>query len=198
MAPPPVETFSEETLRELYKSLRDKEDWDNVCKLCKLPTMLHTDVQGNRIHWPCTRNQELTQDDVTKEWTAYSKRLKTIRSWYKEEMRTQNLEEKVNNIINIQHDVTTAIKEIQKGTTNKLIKLAKVPTWSKGMQLRPFIKSLEVWMENNKDLPEHSKYNEVIESLKLNKEIEGLSLYIGEHIVTKLDTVGKQTVKGII
>ena len=150
MAPPPVETFSEETLRELYKSLRDKEDWDNDCELCKLPTMLHTNVQGNRIHGPCTRNQELTQDDVTKEWTAYNKRLKTIRSWYKEEMRTQNLEEKVNSIINIQQDFTTAIKEIQKGTTNKLIKPAKVPTWSKGMQLRPFIKSLEVWMENNK------------------------------------------------
>ena len=53
-------------------------------------------------------------------------------------------------------------------------------------------------MENNKDLPEHSKYNEIIESLKLNKEIEGLSLHIGEHVVGKLDTVGKQTVKGLI
>merc|ERR1712177_202800 len=62
----------------------------------------------------------------------------------------------------------------------------------------PFIKSLEVWLENNKDLPEHSKYNEILESLKLNKEIEGLSLYIGEHVVGKLDTVGKQTVKGLM
>merc|ERR1712115_121174 len=75
---------------------------------------------------------------------------------------------------------------------------AKVPVWSKGMQLTPFLKSIEVWIENNKDLPEHSKYNEIIESLKLNKEIEGLSLYIGEHIVGKLDTVEKQTVKGLI
>merc|ERR1712177_121346 len=62
----------------------------------------------------------------------------------------------------------------------------------------PFIKSLEVWLENNKDLPEHSKYNEILESLKLNKEIEGLSLYIGEHIVGKLDAVEKQTGKGLI
>ena len=110
MAPPPVETFPEETLQELYKSLKDKEDWDNECELCKLPTMLHTNVQGNRIHGPCTRNQELTQDDLEKEWIAYNKRLKTIRSWYKEEMRTQNLEEKVYSIINIQHNFTTAIK----------------------------------------------------------------------------------------
>merc|ERR1712120_85644 len=98
----------------------------------------------------------------------------------------------------MQNEVTTAIKAIQKGTTNKLIKPAKVPAWSKGMQLRPFIKSIEVWLENNKDLPEHSKYNEIIESVKLNKEIEGLSLYIGEHVVGKLDTVEKQTVKGLI
>ena len=41
------------------------------------------------------------------------------------------------------------------------------------MQLTPFIKSLEVWYETNKDLPEHSKYNEILESLKSNKEIEG-------------------------
>ena len=45
------------------------------------------------------------------------------------------------------------------------------------MQLTPFIKSLEVWIENNRELPDHSKYNEIIESLKLNKEIEGF-LYI--------------------
>ena len=61
--------------------------------------------------------------------------------------------------------MVTAIKELTKGTTNKLIKPAKVPSWSKGMKLTLFIKSLEVWLENNKDLPEHSKYNEIIESL---------------------------------
>merc|ERR1712177_48105 len=115
--------------------------------------------------------------------------------WYKDEMKKQKLEDKVNNLAT---NFEKAFKAIQKGTTNKLIKPAKVPAWSKGMQLRPFIKSLEVWMENNKDLPEHSKYNEIIESLKLNKEIEGLSLYIGEHVVGKLDTVGKQTVNGLI
>ena len=66
------------------------------------------------------------------------------------------------------------------------------------MQLRAYIKSIEVWMENNKDMPENSKYNEIIESLKMNKEIEGLALYIGEHVVGKLDTIEKQTVKELI
>merc|ERR1711895_214427 len=166
-------------------------DWDNACKLCKLPTLLHADAQGNRIHGACTRNQEITDDDITKEWTTYQKRMKAVRSHCKEEVRRQNLENKENNM-------TAAINELRKGTTNKLIKPAKVPSWSKGMKLTPFIKSLEVWLETNKDLPDHSKYNEIIESLKLNKEIEGLSLYIGEIVVGKLDTVGKQTVKEII
>ena len=136
MAPLPVETYPEETLRKLYTNLEDKEDWDNVCELCTLPTMLHANVQGNRIHGACTRNQDLTEDDCIKEWTQFHKRMKAVRSWYKEEMRTQNLEEKVNNM---QNDIAAALKAIQKGTTNKLIKPAKVPTWSKGMQLRPFI-----------------------------------------------------------
>ena len=40
MAPSPVETYPEETLKKLYENLEDKEDWDNVCELCTLPTML--------------------------------------------------------------------------------------------------------------------------------------------------------------
>ena len=141
MAPLPVETYPEESLRKLYMNLEDKEDWVNVCELCTLPTMLHADAQGNRIHGACTRNQELTQDDCIKEWAAYHKKMKTVRSWYKEEMKKQNLEEKVNNM---QNDIAAALKAIQKGTTNKLIKPAKVPSWSKGMKLRPFIKSIGV------------------------------------------------------
>merc|ERR1711873_264680 len=159
--------------------------------------MLYTDVQGNRIHGACTRT-EISEEDISKEWMQFKKRMKEIRKQYRDKKRTLDLEEKVNNIINLQNQVATAIKAIQIGTTNKLIKPAKVPVWSKGMQLTPFIKSLEVWYETNKDLPEHSKYNEILESLKLNKEIERLSLYIGEHIVGKLDTVEKQTVKGLM
>merc|ERR1712082_249403 len=98
----------------------------------------------------------------------------------------------------MQKNMTAAINEIRKGTINKLIKPAKVPSWTKGIKLTPFIKSIEVWLETNKDMPDHSKYYEIIESLKLNKEIEGLSLYIGEIVVGKLDTIEKQTVRRLI
>ena len=54
MAPLPVETYPEDSLKELYMNLKDKDDWDNECELCKLPTLLHADAQGNRIHGACT------------------------------------------------------------------------------------------------------------------------------------------------
>ena len=176
MAPLPVETYPEFALKNLYMTLEDKDDWDNPCELCKLPTLLDADVQGNRIHGACTRNQEITEDDITKEWTTYNKKMKAVRSQCKEELRSQNLENKVDNMgKNIEKYMTAAINEMRKGTINKLIKPAKVPSWTKGMKLTPFIKSIEVWLETNKDLPDHLKYNKIIESLKLNKEIEGLS-----------------------
>ena len=168
MAPLPVETYPEDFLKGLYMNLKDKDDWDNECELCKLPTLLHADAQGNRIHGACTRNQDITEDDITKEWTIFNKRMKAVRDQCKEELRSQNLENKVDNM---EKHMTAAINELRKGTTNKLIKPAKVPSWSKGMKLTPFIKSLEVWLETNKDLPDHSKYNEIIESLKLKKKL---------------------------
>ena len=83
-----------------------------------------------------------------------------------------------------------------RGTT-KLGKPAKVPGWTKEMKLDVYLKALEVWMETNKDVSEGVRYQDVIESLKMNKEIEGLAKYVGEHILTKLDTVEKWKVKKI-
>ena len=37
-------------------------------------------------------------------------------------------------------------------------------------------------METNKDMSEAARYQDVIESLKMNKDIEGLAKYIGEHV----------------
>ena len=79
----------------------------------------------------------------------------------------------------------------------KLVKPAKVPGWTKEMKLEVYLKALEVWMETNKDIGEGIKYQDVIESLKNNKEIVGLQQYVAEHILTKLDMVEKQKVKQI-
>ena len=95
-------------------------------------------------------------------------------------------------------EMTEAIISGNRDRPNKLVKPAKVPSWSKGMKLEVYEKSLQVWMEMNKDLSEAVRYQDVIESLKINKEIEGLPKYKGEHEIGKLDTIEKQRVKGIL
>ena len=40
---------------------------------------------------------------------------------------------------NIEKYTIAAINEMRKGNINKLIKPAKVPSWTKGMKLTPFI-----------------------------------------------------------
>ena len=41
----------------------------------------------------------------------------------------------------------------------------------------------------NKDVSEAVRFQDVIESLKVNKDIEGLSKYVGEHVIARLDTI---------
>ena len=82
--------------------------------------------------------------------------------------------------------------------TAKIVKPARVPAWTKTMTLEVYLKALEVWMEQSRDIPEHVKYNDVVESLKQNKEVSGLEKYVGEHILPVLDTVEMQTVQSII
>ena len=94
--------------------------------------------------------------------------------------------------------MTDAIINGNKDKSNKLVKPAKVPSWSKGMKFEVYVKSLQVWMEMNKDLSEAVRYQDVMESLKGNKEIEGLAKYVGEHVIGRLDTIEKQRVKEIV
>ena len=171
MATTAVGQYPEEALCQLYTNLVNKDDYDNECELCTMPTLLHSNVDGTRIHGACTRRTELTENEVDKEWRLFRKKMKAVKNWYIDEMEKKQTKDQLDNI-------EKAMIEFTKGKTNKLIKPAKVPSWSKGMQLRPFIKSIEVWMENNRDMPENSKYKEIIESLKMNKDIEGLALYI--------------------
>ena len=50
----------------------------------------------------------------------------------------------------------------------------------------------------NKDMSELARFQDVIESLKTNKEIEGLAKYVGEHVIARLDKIEKHKVKEII
>merc|ERR1711889_37524 len=94
--------------------------------------------------------------------------------------------------------MTAAIVNGNNERPNKLVKPTKVPSWSTGMKYQAYKKSIEVWEQNNQDMPEPARYQEVIESMKQNKDIEGLARYTGEHIVGKLDTTEAQTIKELL
>ena len=55
----------------------------------------------------------------------------------------------------------------------KLTKLAKVLSWSKDMSLETYTKQLQTWTEINEEVPEFLKFHDIIEGLKINKEIKG-------------------------
>ena len=48
------------------------------------------------------------------------------------------------------------------------------------------------------EIPEHVKYADLVESLKVNKEIKGLHKYVGEHILPVLETKEEQTLKRVL
>ena len=63
------------------------------------------------------------------------------------------------------------------------------------MTLETFIKQLETWTELNEDIPEFMKYNDLVESLKQNKDIKDLPRYVAEHVLPVLDKKTDQTIK---
>ena len=164
-----VESFGEDALRKLFEDLSHKEYWDEECSLCSMPTMLH---KG-----PCTRKTEIGEaehSDLWKSWSLYKKKMEPIRRWYKDEMEKRQVNSEL--LQGLQdmtaanqkglQEMTAAIMSGNKDRPNKLVKPAKVPSWSKGMKLEAYEKSLQVWMEMNKDLSEAVRYQDVIESLR--------------------------------
>ena len=130
-----VEHFGDDALRKLYLDLVQKDDWDDDCELCRMPTLLHSDTTGKRIHGACTRRTELTEADILNEWTLFRKKMKPIRNLYTDDMEKKQTK---NDIVNGFNSIKEALIEGTKGRTNKLVKPAKVPSWSKGMQLKAY------------------------------------------------------------
>ena len=139
-----VESFSEDALRKLFCDLSHKEYWDGECSLCSMPTLLH---KGS-----CSRKTEVREaehSDLWKSWSLFRKKMEPIRKWYKDDMEKRQTN---SDTLEGLKSMTDAIIKGNKERPNKLVKPAKVPSWSKGMKLEVYEKSLEVWMEMNKDL----------------------------------------------
>ena len=79
-----------------------------------------------------------------------------------------------------------------------MVKPAKVPTWTKDMTLEKFVRKLDIEKMSNADVPESTQFQDLVESLKINKEIRGLPKNVCEHVLTTLNTVEKQTIKVVV
>ena len=79
-----------------------------------------------------------------------------------------------------------------------MTKPIEVPTWSKSMSLETFAKQLQTWTEINEEILEFINYNDLVESLKLNKDIKDLPRYRGEHVLLVLEKKQDQTIKKVI
>ena len=117
-----VESFGEDALRKLFDDLNNKEYWDAECEMCSMSQMLH---KG-----PCTRKTEVGEaehSDLWKAWSVYRKKMEPIRRWYKDEMeKRQSNSELMQGLQNM----TDAIINENKDRPNKLVKPAKVTSWS--------------------------------------------------------------------
>ena len=133
-----VETFGEDALRKLYCNLDNKEDWNEECTLCSMPILLHCDPDGKRIG-SCARRTELTdaaqtkaESEMWKSWSLFRKKMELIRKWYKDDMEKRQAN---SDLLQGLKTMTDAIINGNKERPNKLVKPAKVPSWSKGMKL---------------------------------------------------------------
>ena len=79
-----------------------------------------------------------------------------------------------------------------------LTKPAKVPVWTKDLTLETYIKQIQSWSDVLEEIPEHVKYADLKESLKINKDIKGLQKYVGEHVLLVLETKVDQTLKKVL
>ena len=57
---------------------------------------------------------------------------------------------------------------------------------------------MNTWSEINKDVPPIVKYQDIIESLKVNKQIKNLPRFVGDHILTVLQKVEDQTIECVL
>ena len=66
------------------------------------------------------------------------------------------------------------------------------------MSLETFEKQIQAWSQINEDVPEYSRYQDLVEGLKTNEEVKGLSSYVNDHILKVLEKKEDQTVIKIL
>ena len=86
-----VESFGEDALRKLFLDLSHKDDWDEECDVCRMPTLLHRDSDGKQSLDSCPGRKEETTPaaqnkadaELMNSWSLFRKKMTPIRKWYR-------------------------------------------------------------------------------------------------------------------
>ena len=60
----------------------------------------------------------------------------------------------------------------------RVVNPVKVPTWTNDMTLESLERQLNIWKSSNVNDPDNTQFQDLVESLKLNKDVKGLSKYV--------------------
>ena len=199
-----METLNDDDLMRRVRNLVDSEDFDDECELCHKPRLVHAGL--------CVRSEMVDADCLVDIWKEFGVRMKPLMKSVREEKMTKVKEVEIStdlkalighmnekNMDNIEKLCGIIVKSRDENAKpSKVIKTAKVPIWSKEMSLETFSKQISTWNEVNLDVPEYSRYPDWIESLKMNKEIKGLSAYINDHVIKVCEKREDQEVSKVL
>ena len=73
-----------------------------------------------------------------------------------------------------------------------------MPSLIKGLNLEVYMKQVNTWSAINNYIPPNSKYQDLIESLKVNKAIKNLPRFVDDCLLTVLQKVEDQTIEWVL
>ena len=93
-----VESFGEDALRKLFLDLSHKDDWDEECDVCRMPTLLHLDSDGKQSLDSCPGRKEETTPaaqnkadaELLNSWRSFRKKMIPVRKCYRQETEGTN------------------------------------------------------------------------------------------------------------
>ena len=167
-----METVLDSELKKRIEGLEEL-DWFNECDLCRKPCLLHVGQ--------CLRSEEDLPPDKMKElWNEFKSRTRPImkevmmerrRAIEKDSLKDSLLEGFKSIMVHVQNENNVNMeklcgalvkKEETQTKPSRVVKLAKVPTWTKEISLETYRKQIEAWDEVNNDVPPNNKYQDFV------------------------------------
>ena len=189
---------------QLEKYLEDGGEV-KICLSCNAPTFGHVDTHCRELKSKKYSDEEAIyfETELLKEVQTIlmSKKTKTLSYSSENDTLTLILSKLSQSMIETQQFQKMWIEKNENRFSpkaTKLVKPPKPPVWTKEMVFETFEKQISRWSDNEKEVTEVEKYHELIEELKKNKEINGLSVYVNDQIIETCNDETDQTIKRIL